>query len=261
MRDGTITSARINTKDKFEFKFGTVQARIKPPVGEGAWPAFWSLGAVFPETPWPRAGEIDFMEMFNAFSDDRTTHFTMHWCDETLVASPELCSPTLGRLLDSQSRSFAESLGDDFHIFEADWDEQRIVGKIDGITYFTRTIDPATMEEFLNEFFLILNVAMGGTLGSDNQPPNGTEIWPQTMLVDYVRVFERVGGAEPIPDTVIDFEGSAGLLRFRTGRRFWWRCVCGRRQSGRGRHQHQCPGRADAEVRCRGFRRLHADAG
>ncbi|MGB5624043.1 MAG: glycoside hydrolase family 16 protein, partial [Gammaproteobacteria bacterium] len=79
VRDGTITSGRINTQDKFEFKFGTIQARIKPPVGDGAWPAFWSLGAVFPETPWPRAGEVDYMEMHNAFSDDKTTHFTMHW--------------------------------------------------------------------------------------------------------------------------------------------------------------------------------------
>ncbi|MGB5586653.1 MAG: glycoside hydrolase family 16 protein, partial [Gammaproteobacteria bacterium] len=200
VRDGTITSARI-----------------KPPVGKGAWPAFWSLGAVFPETPWPRAGEIDFMEMHNAFSNDRTTHFTMHWCDETLVASPDLCSPLLGRVLDSQTRSFAESLGDDYHIFEADWDEQKIVGKIDGITYFTRTIDPATMEEFLNEFFMLLNVAMGGTLGSDNQPPDGTETWPQTMLVDYVRVFEKIGGEEPVPDTVIDFEGAPDSYDFGPG--------------------------------------------
>ena len=216
VRDGTITSGKINTQDKFEFKFGTIQARIKPPVGEGAWPAFWSLGAVFPETPWPQAGEIDFMEMHNAFSDDKTTHFTMHWCDETLQA-PEECSFPEGWVFDTQTRSFPESLGDDYHIFEADWDENRIVGKIDGITYFTRTIAPDTMEEFLNEFFMILNVAMGGTLGSDNQPPTGNEVFPQTMLVDWVRVYERMGGEEPTEDTLIDFEGPPESYDFGPG--------------------------------------------
>ncbi|MFK7885283.1 MAG: family 16 glycosylhydrolase [Gammaproteobacteria bacterium] len=204
VRDGTVTSARLNTKDKFEFKFGKVIARIKPPVGEGSWPAFWSLGANFPETPWPRAGEIDFMEMFPTVSNDRTTHFTMHWCDQTIQA-PETCSFPEGRVFDSQSREFPQALGDDFHIFEADWNGTQITGKMDGVDVFSRNIEAATMEEFLREFFLILNVAMGGTLGSDNQPPSGDEVWPQTMLVDYVRVFQRTGDGV-IDDTTIDFE-------------------------------------------------------
>ncbi len=65
---------------------------------------------------------------------------------------------------------------------------------MDGVQYFERAIDPATMEEFRRDFFLILNVAMGGTLGSDDQPPNGSEMFPQTMLVDYVRVYQQVVG-------------------------------------------------------------------
>ena len=204
VRDGTITSGKINSLDKFNFKFGKIIARIKPPVGDGAWPAFWSLGVNHPDIGWPRSGEIDFMEMHNFFSDERTTHFTMHWCDETLQTTTP-CSFPDGWVFDTQNRSFANSLGDDFHIFEADWDENRIVGKIDGITYFTRAIDPATMEEFLEEFFMIFNVAMGGTLGSGDQPPNGSETFPQTMLVDYVRVFQTEGtGASE--DTLIDFE-------------------------------------------------------
>jgi len=191
VRDGSITSGRINSLGKFEFKFGKVEARIKPPAGEAAWPAFWSLGADFPSVGWPRSGEIDFMEMFNLPSDEGTTHFAMHWCDETIQA-PEPCSHPEGRVYYTRDRAFDGSLGDDFHLFQAEWDENKIVGKIDGLIYFTKAIDPATMDEFLKEFFLILNVAMGGTAGSNNQPPNGTETFPQTMLVDYVRVYQRV---------------------------------------------------------------------
>lgn len=193
-RDGSITSGKINSLGKFEFKFGKVEARIKPPVGKAAWPAFWSLGTNFPIVDWPRSGEIDFMELHNAFSNERTTHFTVHWCDES-VQAPEECSFPAGWVFNTQNRTFPESLGDDFHIFEAEWDESKIIGKIDGLVYFTKAINPETMEEFLREFYLILNVAMGGTLGSNNQPPTGTETYPQTMLVDYVRVYKRAGEA------------------------------------------------------------------
>ena len=197
VRDGSITSARINTLGSFSFKYGKVEARIKPAVGNGAWPAFWMLGANFPDIGWPFSGEIDVMEMHNAFSDEFTTHFTMHWCDETAQnpSTPDVCFPdSEGWRYFTQFRTFADSLGNDFHVFSAEWDAKGIVGKIDGLEYFNLAIDPDNMDEFLKEFFVILNVAMGGTLGSDNQPPDGTETWPQTMLVDYVRVYQLIGG-------------------------------------------------------------------
>ena len=211
VRDGSVTSGKINTLDKFNFKFGKIVARIKPPTGKAAWPAFWSLGTNFPEIGWPRSGEIDFMEVHNFYSDENTTHFTMHWFDQN----------TDSWVFDSQFLTTDENLGDDFHIFEADWNEDRIIGKIDGVEYFSRHIDPDTMEEFLEEFYMILNVAMGGTLGSGNQPPAGDETFPQTMLVDYVRVFQGsdgggAGGAggvlanfdDVIPSTITEFDGA-----------------------------------------------------
>ena len=197
VRDGTITSARINTLSKFSFKYGKVQARIKPAVGTAAWPAFWMLGANYPDVGWPFSGEIDVMEMNNAFSNEFTTHFTMHWCDDSKQdpLTPDVCFPdNEGWTYYSQHKTFAKSLGDDFHIFEAEWDSGQMIGKIDGITYFTKAIDAVNMDEFLKEFSAILNVAMGGTLGSNNQPPSGSETWPQTMLVDYVRVYQLIGG-------------------------------------------------------------------
>jgi len=186
-RTGIITSARINSKDKFEVKYGNIQARIKTPPGKGTWPAFWMLGSVFPEQPWPGAGEIDIMEMHQFYSNDRTTHFTMHWCDDS-IPGPVPCQFDPGWTLDSQFKTFDEVLTDDYHIFEADWDEDRIIGKIDGNTYFSKPIDPGTQEEFLKSFFMILNVAVGGTLGG---PPNDSTTWPQEMLVDWVRVYQK----------------------------------------------------------------------
>jgi len=217
VRDGTITSGKINSEGKFDFKFGKVEARIQVPVGEASWPAFWSLGANFPTVGWPHSGEIDFMEVHNFYSDENTTHFSMHWCDDSIEA-PAACTAGGGWVYDTQFRTMPDSLGDDFHVFSAEWDETAIVGKIDGQVYFTKAIDPDTMEEFLSEFFMIFNVAMGGTLGSGDQPPNGTETFPQTMLVDYVRVYQVAGsgggGGFPItfddPGTTYTLTGFGG---------------------------------------------------
>ncbi|WP_279246980.1 family 16 glycosylhydrolase [Candidatus Litorirhabdus singularis] len=188
-RNGTITSARINTLGKFAFKYGKIEARLKPPVSTGMWPAFWMLGSNFPSVGWPRTGEIDIVEMNNNYSDEKTTHFTVHYCDDR--RSPAPCQFDPGWQYDSQFKSFPYSLGDDYHIFSAEWDANGITGKIDGQTYFYRAIDPGYMTEFLEEFFTILNVAVGGTLGG---APDETTQWPQTMLVDYVRVYQADDG-------------------------------------------------------------------
>jgi beta-glucanase (GH16 family) len=190
-RDGTITSARINTSGSFAFTFGKVEARIRVPVGTGAWPAFWMLGANFPEVGWPFSGELDVMEVHNQFSNEYTTHATMHWCDQTKQnpATPEVCFPENEgwRYKTDNLSLFPESLGDDFHVYSAVWDANGVVGSIDGQAFFNLAINPATMEEFLKAFFMILNVAIGGTLGG---APDASTPWPQTMLVDWVRVYQ-----------------------------------------------------------------------
>lgn len=124
VRDGTVTSGKINSLGKFNFTFGKIIARIKPPVGDAAWPAFWSLGANYPVVGWPWSGELDVLEMHNFHSDERTTHTTMHWCEETLQA-PEPCSFPDGWVFDTQHKTFPASLGDDFHIWEVDWNAER----------------------------------------------------------------------------------------------------------------------------------------
>ena len=121
VRDGSVTSARITTQNLFSFKYGKAQARIKFAVGPATWPAFWMLGASLPEVGWPQAGEIDIVEMFNTGdSNENTTNFAIHWCDETLQAPVE-CSFPDGRVYVTASKIFSESLGDDFHVFETEW--------------------------------------------------------------------------------------------------------------------------------------------
>ncbi|MDH3510526.1 MAG: family 16 glycosylhydrolase [Gammaproteobacteria bacterium] len=206
VRDGSVTSARITTNDKFEFRYGKVVARIKVPVGQGTWPAFWALGKDFPDVAWPRVGEIDFMEVFNNTNNDaeqsaiaeRTATSAMHWCDESIVPNPNAnCFAEGGRKFISQKLDTGSSLGDGFQIWEADWNADRVTVAINGIQYFELEIDPVLMEEFRRDFFLLLNVAMGGTLGSGGEPPQGDESFPQTMLVDYVRVYQQVDDISP----------------------------------------------------------------
>lgn len=179
-RDGSITSARITTKDKFEFRYGKVEARIKVPSGSSTWPAFWMLGAGIPDIVWPASGEIDIMEVHQDKSDINTTHSAAHWYDG-------------GWQQFSQGRRFNAPLSDDYHVWALEWDERHFTASIDGISYFTKVIDPVVQREFLKSFFLILNIAIDGTLGG---PPNQIISTPQEMRVDWVRVYQRPAAGE-----------------------------------------------------------------
>jgi beta-glucanase (GH16 family) len=184
-RNGSVTSARVNTKNKFSFKYGKVQASIKIPTDNGMWPAFWMLGKNHDTAGWPQCGEIDIMEASPLLFNDRTTMSTVHWWDDASGS----------HTYEGNHLELSEPLSNDYHIYEVEWDEQRIIGKIDGIIYFVKVIDPATMDEFLKEFFLIFNVAVGGSLGGT--PDNSTN-WPQSMYVDWVRVYQKEQSLVPI---------------------------------------------------------------
>jgi beta-glucanase (GH16 family) len=223
VRNGNITSAKIITKDRLNVRYGRIQARIKMPSGAGMWPAFWTLGSDIDERPWPDAGEIDIVEMHYFYSDTRTTHFTTHWSGPKYTPEnrPSCASGVLSSLsADEEENCFTKTktfddpgdapITDDFHIFEVEWNERQIVGKIDGITYFTQPIDASTMEEFLKDHYLILNVAYGGNLGNPFGPsPMSEADWADPnktdMLVDWVRVYEAV---PPRAATLIDESGN-----------------------------------------------------
>jgi beta-glucanase (GH16 family) len=174
--ENQYTSARITTQNKFDFKYGRIEARIKLPYGQGLWPAFWMLGANFGSVGWPACGEIDIMEMVGGAGRENTVHSTLHWHDGSHA--------NYGLSYTLSSGIFA----DNFHIFSVTWDNKEIKGYVDDTEYFVVDITSAAMSEFQNNFFIILNVAVGGDWPGS---PDGSTTFPQTMEVDYVRVYEE----------------------------------------------------------------------
>jgi polygalacturonase len=173
------TSARMTTKNKVHFTYGKIEARIKTPYGQGMWPAFWMLGSDIDTAPWPACGEIDIMEMIGGGAGkDNFCYGTGHW-DNNGHASYG----------GNTSVAWPAKLADNFHTYTIEWDASQLRWYFDGVLYNTLNTNGASMEEFTGkDFFIILNVAVGGTWPGN---PDGTTIFPQQMLVDYVRWYQQ----------------------------------------------------------------------
>jgi beta-glucanase (GH16 family) len=169
------TSARINTYNKHYWKYGKFEARIKLPYGQGIWPAFWMLGKNSNSIGWPRCGEIDILEMVGGDDRENTVMGGVFW-DHGGILARYVNSITL------PSGIFA----DDFHIFSIEWNAERILWRMDETQYSVFDITGAKLSEFHQEFYIILNLAVGGTLPGS---PDSTTIFPQELQVDYVRVY------------------------------------------------------------------------
>lgn len=174
------TSARLNTAGKQTWKFGKIAARIKLPHGHGIWPAFWMLGANINEnggdTPWPQCGEIDILELYGS-KDDAIVEANIHY------ANAEQRHASMG------SKAYALPQGkfaDDYHIFELEWTAKRIRWFVDGNEYASSDISGDVFSEFREEFFILLNIAVGGAFDADD-----TTEFPQKMFVDWVRVYQE----------------------------------------------------------------------
>lgn len=181
-----FTSARLYTKDLFEQENGLFEARIKLPVGQGIWPAFWMLGNDFPETEWPEVGEIDIMEYKG--QEPSVIHASLHGPGYSGA------SPITTTFRADDNVGFNE----DFHVFAVEWDPGRISWSIDGEVFQIVTTSEVTGRGpwvFDHPFFLLLNLAVGGSfVGS----PDASTVFPQRLEIDYVRVFTR---RLPIPDS------------------------------------------------------------
>jgi beta-glucanase (GH16 family) len=173
------TSARMKTAGKFAQKYGRFEARIKIPRGQGIWPAFWLLGDNCGQLPWPQCGEIDIME--NIGSTPSTVYGTIH--------GPGYSGS--GGLSSSYTLPNQQLFADDFHTMSIEWEPNVIRFYVDGNLYKTRTpsdLPPGTKWVYDHPFFILLNVAVGGNWPGN---PDGTTQFPQTMLVDYVRVYAK----------------------------------------------------------------------
>jgi beta-glucanase (GH16 family) len=183
--DIKYTSASINTQNKKAFKYGMIEIKAKLPKGKGVWPAFWMMGNL-PDSAtgnhsWPQCGEIDILEMVGGGNGDATAYANLHWGDSY---------PEGYKNLNGTANSYKLQEGvfnDDFHIFGLKWTEKEMIWYIDDEEYFSAPITAPGMEMFHEEFFILLNLAIGGNWPGD--PDENTE-FPAQYLIDYVRVYQ-----------------------------------------------------------------------
>jgi beta-glucanase (GH16 family) len=163
------TSSRMKTQGLKDFTYGKMEARIKRPIGQGLWPAFWMLGSNISSVSWPKCGEIDVMEYVNT---DPKVYGTAHWDSN-------------GHAQYGQSTTTT----DDWHVYSVEWTPTYIRWFVDGTKYNEINITNGTgsTEEFQRPFFLLLNLAVAGDW--PGQTVDESKL-PATMYVDYVRVYQ-----------------------------------------------------------------------
>lgn len=169
------TSGRINTRGFFAHTYGRFEARIRLPVGQGIWPAFWLLGDNFEAVGWPECGEIDIMEYRG--QEPNVLHGSLH--------GPGYSG---GEAVTGGYDVPGAGLDAGFHVFAVEWSTDRITWILDDTRY--QAVTPTDLPDqarwvFDHPFFVILNVAVGGHFVG---PPDANTTFPQTMLVDWVRV-------------------------------------------------------------------------
>jgi beta-glucanase (GH16 family) len=171
------TSARLKTQSLFAQAYGRFEARIKIPAGHGMWPAFWLLGENFPSAGWPQCGEIDIME--NIGKEPGSVHGSLHGPVANAPASDITAAFHLPP---------GKNFSDDFHVYAVEWEPAAVRFYADSTLYatFTPQAPGGGPWVFDHPFFIILNLAVGGDWPGD---PDSSTKFPQTMLVDYVRVY------------------------------------------------------------------------
>ena len=175
------TSSRLITKDKFEFKYGRVDIRAVVPEGQGIWPALWMLGANISDVSWPRCGEIDIMELVG--HEPSKVHATVHYANSNGDHMPPQGAST--------SLSGGKKFSQNFHVFSLVWEEDSMKFYLDDNLYFSasrQTLGTQNPYPFNDPFFFIFNVAVGGNWPGS---PDASTVFPQHMIVDYVRVFQN----------------------------------------------------------------------
>lgn len=173
------TSARIKTQGLFQQTYGRLEARIRLPAGQGMWPAFWALGDDIASVDWPDCGEIDVMENIGREPDQ--IHGTLH--------GPGYCGAQ--GISGAYRLPSGQFFYQDFHVYSSEWNDREIAFQVDGQTYHRvrrQDLPSGAPWVFDHPFFLILNLAVGGDWPG---PPDASTVFPQRMLVDWVRVYRR----------------------------------------------------------------------
>ena len=191
------TSARLKTQGRKNFKYGKIEARIALPSSMGLWPAFWMLGSNISSVGWPACGEIDIMEHVNNAPD---VHGTIHWRDHNGIYA------SYGGKTSTNVTQY--------HVYSIEWDDKTIKWFLDGNQYHVVDITNGVngTSEFHNDFFLLLNLAVGGNWPGFNIDEGAL---PAKMYVDYVRVYEK-GSIPPAYSFFKEAEQYSTMLGVRT---------------------------------------------
>jgi len=171
------TSSRIISQGKQSFRYGRIDIRAALPEGQGMWPALWMLGSNFSSVGWPACGEIDIMEMVGGQGRENEIHGTVHWQNQGAWVN-------FGRSTTLPQRQAQ----DEFNVYSIEWDENQIKWFVNDIEFNAIDTRPAELNEFREEFFFIINLAVGGNWPGS---PNNTTNFPQHFIVDYIRVFQE----------------------------------------------------------------------
>lgn len=167
-----FTSARIVSKDLFDFMYGRVDVRAKLPKGGGTWPAIWMIGSNFDEVNWPRSGEIDIME-YDYYRKDKI-HTTVHMADQN--GDPVYFTSIKNNI---------SNVSEEFHIYSLEWTSNELIFLIDNVIVYSFKNNPTY--PFNQKFFFILNVAVGGNFVGNRVDTDFSE---GVMEIDYVRVYK-----------------------------------------------------------------------
>ncbi|WP_304145302.1 glycoside hydrolase family 16 protein [Mesoflavibacter zeaxanthinifaciens] len=167
-------SGRITTKDKVEFTYGTVEVKAKLPLGHGLWPAIWMLGSDIEEVGWPACGEIDIMEYVGKTPHE--IHTTLH--------TPS----SFGQSINTNVETL-ENIEEGFHVYKTNWSKDAIKFYIDNQLVYTFSPEEKDKKNypFNKPFFVILNMAIGGSFGG---PDVDDSIFPQQFIIDYIKIYQ-----------------------------------------------------------------------
>ncbi|MEP7267583.1 MAG: family 16 glycosylhydrolase [Saprospiraceae bacterium] len=181
IQNRAYTSGRIRSLNKGDIKYGRIEARMKMPVGQGIWPAFWMMPTDNVYGPWPQSGELDIMELLGHEPDrvHGTIHFGNPW--------PNNASSTKSLKLP------VSKLNEAFHDYVLEWKEGEIKWIVDGYVYSTKNMNDVggLRWPFDQKFHFLFNLAVGGQWPGS---PDGSTVFPQVFEIDYVRVYEMSGG-------------------------------------------------------------------
>ncbi len=176
--DNLYTSGRISTYNNFSITYGRIDVRAKLPKGQGLWSGIWLNGNNVSEVGWPNAGHISLMEMRGGNEDGR---------DNTIIAKLIWGEPNKIEVLSNFVSLDKGIFNDKFHVFSVVWEPTKIKWLINDKVYFERNIDASMNGTFNKPFHLNMNLAVGGQFPGN---PDASTIFPQEMVIDYIRVFQ-----------------------------------------------------------------------